>query len=66
MREQRLWPIWLSISEASRALGIQRTVLYSWVRQGMPIYKCGVRRKVLTEDLVRFIRINLQTVELGK
>jgi excisionase family DNA binding protein len=63
MREQRLWPIWLSISEASRSLGIDRKILYAWVRQGMPVYKCGVRRKVLTEDLVKFIRINLKTVE---
>ena len=59
----RIWPLWLSISEASRALGIERKILYAWVRQGMPIYKCGVRRKVLTEDLVKFIRINLRTVE---
>jgi excisionase family DNA binding protein len=63
MREQRLWPIWLSISEASRALGIERKILYGWVAQGMPIYKCGVRRKVLVEDLVRYIRANLKTVE---
>lgn len=66
MRERRLWPIWLSISEASRALGIERKVLYSWVRQGMPIYKCGTKRRVLTEDIVRFIRINLRTVEPRK
>ena len=63
MREVRLWPIWLSISEASRALGIERKILYGWVAQGMPIYKCGVRRKVLVEDLVKFIRANLKTAE---
>jgi hypothetical protein len=62
MREQRIWPIWLSISEASPTLGIQRKVLYSWVKQGMPIYQCGVRRKVLVEDLIKFIRINLKMV----
>jgi hypothetical protein len=63
MRERRLWPIWLSISEGSRKLGIDRTVLYQWHHQGMPIYKIGTKRKVLTEDIVRFIRINLKTVE---
>jgi excisionase family DNA binding protein len=63
MREQRLWPIWLSISEASRSLGIPRKTLYQWVAQGLPIYKCGVRRKCLVEDLVRFIRAHLKTVE---
>lgn len=62
-REKRIWPIWMSISEASRALGIQRRVLYQWHRQGMQIYKIGVRRKVLTEDIVKFIRINLRTVQ---
>jgi excisionase family DNA binding protein len=63
---QRLWPIWLSVSEASRALGIARPVLYSWVRLGLPVYKCGVRRKILVEDLVRYIRANLKTVEPPK
>lgn len=63
MREQRIWPLWLSISEASRSLGIERKVLYQWHRQGMPIFKVGTKRKVLVEDIVRFIRINLKTVE---
>jgi predicted site-specific integrase-resolvase len=63
MRERRLWPTWQSISEWSRSLGIERKILYEWHRQGMPIYRVGTKRKVLTEDIVRFIRANLKTVE---
>jgi len=64
MRETRLWPIWLSVSELGRALGLERKVIYEWIRLGgLPVYKIGTKRKILIEDVVAFIRANLKRAE---
>ena len=63
MREPRLWPVWYSVSEWSRSLGIDRTIIYEWVRCGLVVYKCGTKRKILTEDMVAFIRADLERAE---
>jgi len=63
MREQRLWPVWYSVSEWSRALGIERKQIYEWIKRGLPVFKLGVRRKIFTQDMVAFLRANLERAE---
>ena len=63
MREKRLWPIMLSVSEASRALGLDRKLLYAWISDGLPLYQIGVKRKFFVEDLVAYMRTHLKQVE---
>lgn len=66
MAEKRLWPILLSVSELSRALGCDRKTIYVWHRQGLPIFKLGTKRKIFTADLVTFLRAQLKQVEPNK
>ncbi len=63
MREQRLWPIMLSVSEASRALNVDRKVIYGWIDNGLPLFQIGVRRKFFVEDLVAYLRTHLKQVQ---
>jgi predicted site-specific integrase-resolvase len=63
MREKRLWPVLQSVSEWSRSLGIDRKIIYAWVRDGLPVYQIGVKRKIFTEDIVAHMRTHLKRVE---
>lgn len=57
MRERRLWPILLSISECAAALGIERREIYAAISSGaLPLYRHGTKRRVLTADVVTWIR----------
>lgn len=59
-RASRLWPITLSVAEVAAALGIDRTHVYSMIAGGLPLYRIGVKRKILVADLVDFIRANFK------
>jgi excisionase family DNA binding protein len=63
MADKRLFPILLSVSEASRALGVDRKVIYGWIDNGLPLFQIGVKRKFFVEDLVKYLRANLKQVE---
>lgn len=63
MREPRLWPVCLSVAEWSRSLGVQRATVYEWHRQGLPIYKIGVKRKIFTDDLTAWCKAHLAKLE---
>jgi excisionase family DNA binding protein len=56
MRERRLWPITLTISEAAKVLHVHRRELYDAINNGLPLYRKGVRKFLLTADLVDWIR----------
>jgi hypothetical protein len=57
MRERRLWPITLTVSECARALHIERRAIYDGIRlDGLPLYRKGVRKFLLTADVVEWIR----------
>lgn len=57
MRERRLWPILLSVSECASALGIERREIYAAVASGdLPMYRHGTKRRLLTADVVDWIR----------
>jgi excisionase family DNA binding protein len=56
-RERRLWPITLTIAEAANALGVDRHAIYDGVKfDGLALYRRGVRRFLLTADLVEWVR----------
>jgi hypothetical protein len=56
-RERRLWPITLTVSECARALHIERGAIYDGIRlDGLPLYRKGVRKFLLTADVVEWIR----------
>ena len=57
MRERRLWPITLTISEAASALHLHRRDIYAAAKlDGLPIYRKGVRKFCLTADLTEWVR----------
>ena len=57
MRERRLWPLTLTVSECASALHVERRVLYDGIKfDGLPLYRKGVRRFLLTADVVDWIR----------
>ena len=57
MRERRLWPILLSVSECASALGVDRHEIYDAVAGGaLPLYRHGTKRRLLTADVVEWIR----------
>jgi excisionase family DNA binding protein len=54
---RRLWPILLSVSEAAQALGVHRTEIYAAIASGaLPCFQHGVKRRILTESLVAWIK----------
>ncbi len=56
MSERRLWPIMLSVSDAAAAIQVERRVVYEMIANGMPVYKIGVKKRILTADFVEAIR----------
>jgi excisionase family DNA binding protein len=57
MRERRLWPITLTVSECAKALHVHRREIYAGIRlDGLPLYRKGVRKFLLTADVVEWIR----------
>jgi excisionase family DNA binding protein len=57
MRERRIWPITLTVSECARALHVNRDTIYDGIRfDGLPLYRKGVRKFLLTSDVVDWIR----------
>ncbi|MGD0420214.1 MAG: helix-turn-helix domain-containing protein [Xanthobacteraceae bacterium] len=63
-KASRLYPIFLSTSELAAAVGVSRRVVYQWVRQGLPVYQLGVKKKILVADAVEFFRANLKRADL--
>ncbi len=51
----RLWPIALSVSEVADALGVHRRIVYQMIAAGLPLYKIGVRKKLLVTDVIAAI-----------
>jgi excisionase family DNA binding protein len=57
MRERRLWPITLTVSECAKALHVHRRRIYDGIRfEGLALYRDGVRKFLLTADVVEWIR----------
>jgi excisionase family DNA binding protein len=55
----------LSVAELAAALSASRRVVYQMHRMRLSIYKVGTRRKILTADVVEYIRQNFNW-ELAK
>lgn len=54
-----IWPISLTPHDAAAALGVKRDDISAAIRGGLiPTYRKGLRHRILTEDLVRFVREN--------
>lgn len=57
MRERRLFPIAMTVSECAAQLHVHRRVIYAGIRlDGLPLYTKGVRKFLLTADVVAWIR----------
>jgi len=53
----RLFPILLSVADASRALGVDRARLYAAIRAGhLALFRDGVKKRILVADLVEWVR----------
>lgn len=55
-RERRLYPLMLSVAECAAVIGVERRTVYQMIDNGLPLYRIGVKRKILVADLVDFIR----------
>jgi hypothetical protein len=59
-RITKLWPLAVSVSDAGRVLGVAKSVIERALSDG--VFECRVpphgmkRPRILTEDLVRFVR----------
>jgi excisionase family DNA binding protein len=56
----RIYPIMLSVAETAAAIGVDRTVVYEWIEGGLPLYRIGVKRKILVADLVEYVRAHMK------
>lgn len=57
MRQRRLFPIALTVSELADSLGIDRNVIYSAIKsKELAIFRRGVRRLIIVADAVQWIR----------
>ena len=66
MRERRLWPITLTVSEAASALHVHRREIYSGIKlDGLPLYRKGVRKFLLTSDLVEWVRATFKREDVS-
>ena len=48
--------ILLSITEASKMLGVSHTTLYKLIREGLPSHKVGKRQMFLKEDILKWVQ----------
>lgn len=65
MATQKLFPIALTVNQAAKALGgIDRKIIYQFLRVGLPRYRIGTRKLILVDDLVEFIRTHLERAKL--
>ena len=56
-RRMRLLPLALSPKNTARFLGVSAEIVYAAGRAGeFPIYKIGVKRFILVEDTLRWVR----------
>ena len=65
-RARVLWPILLSVSELAAAMSCDRRIVYAMIENGLPLYKIGVKRKILVSDVVPYIRKNFKTTGVPK
>ncbi len=56
----RLWPIMLSVSELAAAMHVDRRVVYAMVEGGLPLYRIGVKKRVLVSDVLDFIPLHFK------
>lgn len=57
---RKLWPIMLSVSELADAMHVDRRVVYAMIAGGLPLYKIGVKRRVLVSDVLEFIPLHFK------
>ena len=56
LRERaHLLPIMLSVTELAYSMGVHKRIVYSMIAAGLPLYKIGTKRKMLTADVLDFI-----------
>jgi hypothetical protein len=60
MRASRLYPIMLSVSELAAAMRVDRRVVYSMIGNGLPLYKIGVKKRLLVRDVLDFIPLHFK------
>ena len=60
----RLYPLFLTVSEMSAAVGCSRRTVYQWARAGLPLYRIGCSKKIMVADADEFFRANLKRVDL--
>ena len=59
-RASRLWPIMLSVSDLAAAMHVDRRVVYEMVASGLPVYRIGVKKRVLVSDVLAFIPLHFK------
>lgn len=52
--------IMLNIAQTADALGVERKTVYQMIQNGLPLYRIGVKRKILIADLIDYIRKNFK------
>jgi hypothetical protein len=56
-RKTRLFPVGLSPAACAAAVNCSQAIIRAGIKLGaLPCYKAGLRRIVLVEDLVKFVR----------
>ena len=54
-RARAMWPILLSVSDLAAAMHVDRRVIYRMVEGGLPLYRIGVKKRMLITDVLAFI-----------
>lgn len=66
-RTRSLYPVAMSVSECAEQLHCERKVIYEACRhEGLPIYRRGVRRYLLTKDVLLWIRSTWKREDIGR
>jgi len=56
----RIFPIMLSVSELAAAMHVDRRVVYLMIGNGLPLYKIGVKKRLLVADVLKFIPLHFK------
>ncbi len=61
MRQRQLYPIAVTVAELADSIGVDSALIYTAIKlRRLPVFRVGVRRLILVEDAVSWLRENFK------
>src|SRR5438552_2930831 len=65
-RKTRLFPVAVSPAMLADVLNVRAQEIQDYIAAGLPCYSVGIRKRILVEDAVRFVRRHWKRVKKGE